>query len=149
MDYTTGPGETPQDKNAVDRLAVEQAVRESRTLAEFIECLAFKRLSIDDLNDMERGVVICRYLANEAPMDCGEIFHTMSQYDVYAMFLMMGEGDTLSAGAVFLGSAGRSPFTADVLNKYAERHEVNRGYTEDPRIDDRILEIRENRNGNE
>lgn len=134
-------------KHASDRLAVEQAVRESSTLAGFIESLAFKRLCIDDLTDMERGVIICRYLANEAEMDCGEIFHTMSQYDVYAMFLMMGEGDTLSAGAVFLQSAGRSPFTADVLNKYAKRYEERQQDNEDPRTDDRITEIRENRNG--
>ena len=120
-------------------------MRESRTLAEFIECLAFKRLTIDDLTDMERGVVICRYLATEAESDCGEIFHTMSASEIVEMFKHMGEGDTLSAGAVFLGSAGRSPFTADVLNKYAKRYEESRS-DEDPRTDDRITEIRENRN---
>jgi len=89
--------------------------------------------------------VICRYLANEAESDCGEIFHTMSASEVAEMFRHMGEGDTLAAGAVFLQSAGRSPFTADVLNKYAERYEESRS-DEDPRTDDRITEIRENSN---
>lgn len=144
MNYTIGPGETPQDKNAVDRLAVEQAVRESRTLAEFIECLAFKRLSIDDLTDMERGVVICRYLATEAETDCGEIFHAMSASEITDMFFSLGGGDVITAGAVILASAGRSPFTADALNKYAMRYEESRS-DEDPRTDDRITEIRETR----
>jgi len=153
MNYTTGPGETQQDKNAVDRRTIEMLMRETSgsSIERFIELLAERSLSIEDLTDMERGVLICRYIASEAQNDSAEVLQTMSAQAEDAFLRHMGQGDVIAASAVFLESAGQAPYTSDVLNHAAARYESrSRGYSYDDYLNDqadqRVTEQRENSN---